>query len=78
MSPNLVTLGKWFVILGLCFVFLGGILWGLSKFFGWEKFPGTIRFQISNMTCIFPLLGSIILSIVLTLLLNLIIRLFNR
>jgi len=78
MSPNLETLGKWLVILGFCFAILGGILWGLSKFFDWEKFPVTIRMQISSMTCIFPLLGSIILSIVMTVVLNLIVRLFNR
>lgn len=78
MSPNLETLGKWLVIIGFCFAILGGILWGLSKFFDWEKFPGTIRMQISSITCIFPLLGSIILSIVMTVVLNLIVRLFNR
>ena len=78
MLPNLISVGKWLVIIGLTLTILGGIIWGLSKMFGWEKLPGTLRFQTGNITCIFPLLGSIILSIFLTLILNFLSKLFNR
>jgi len=78
MFPNLESIGRWVVIFGLAITIIGIGIWLISRITGWEKFPGTIKWQIGNLTCLIPLLGSIILSIVLTLLLNLIARLFNR
>lgn len=60
-----------FVIGGL--VFLASRL-GINLF----QLPGDIRIQSSNLTCIIPLVTSILLSIVLTVVLNLVIRFLNR
>lgn len=78
MIPNLETIGRWIVILGLAITIIGGGIWLIAKITGWEKFPGTIKWQSGNLTCLVPLLGSIILSILLTLVLNLLARWFNR
>ncbi len=78
MSPNLESIGKVIIIIGLTLLILGGIVLGLSRIFGWEKLPGTLRFESGNITCLVPILGSILLSIILTLILNILIRFFNR
>jgi Zn-dependent protease with chaperone function len=78
MIPNLETIGRWIVILGLAITLIGGGIWLIARITGWEKFPGTIKWQSGNFTCLVPLLGSIILSVVLTLVLNLLVRWFNR
>ena len=75
---NLVVLGRWLVIVGLSIASLGGLLWLLGRVPGLSQFPGTQRLEGPGVTCIFPLLGSIILSILLTLALNLLARLLNR
>jgi hypothetical protein len=78
MLPNLETIGRWLVFLGIGIVILGGILYLLGRFAGWEKFPGTLRLQNGNLSCIVPILGSILLSILFTIILNLIARGPNR
>jgi hypothetical protein len=75
---NLETIGRWILILGGSLVVVGAILWLLGLFNIFEHFPGTIRIQTSGITCVFPLLASILISIVLTVVLNIIIRLFNK
>lgn len=75
---NLVVIGRWLIIVGLTISILGGLLWLLGRVPGFIQFPGSLRFEWSGVTCIFPLLGSIILSILLTLALNLVARIFNR
>ncbi len=68
---------KLLIVLGLC-IALVGVLWlGWTRFFGDAQLPGTFVFQSENLTCVIPILGSIILSIILTLLLNVLPRLFK-
>ncbi len=56
-----------------------GVLWlGASRFFGGGQLPGTFVFQSGNMTCMVPLLGSILLSIILTIVLNVVLRALNK
>lgn len=77
--PGLETLGRWLVIAGLVIVVLGGLLWLAARLFpNLSQFPGTIRIQTGGLTCVFPILASIIFSIVLTVLLNLIARFLNK
>jgi hypothetical protein len=77
--PGMDVVGRWLVFLGLGFVVLGGIIWLLARFFpSMSQFPGTIRIQGANFTCVVPLLASIILSILLTIVLNVLARFFNR
>jgi len=75
---NLETIARYLVLAGLVTAAAGGLLWLGARFLNLKNLPGTIRIETGGLTCIIPLLGSIVLSIVLTLVLNLIIRLFNR
>ncbi len=74
---NLENMGRLLVIVGLVLAVTGGLIWALSKLFG-GSFPGTIKIQTSGITCIFPLLASIVISIVLTVVLNLVLKLLNK
>jgi hypothetical protein len=78
---NLQIIGRWMVAGGVLLVVIGGLIWALGRFTGLGQLgqiPGTVRIEGAGMTCIIPILGSIVLSLVLTLLLNVIIRFFNR
>lgn len=61
-------------------LFLVGSLVYLASRLGINLFqlPGDIRLQSNNLTCIIPLVSSILISIVLTVVLNLVIRFLNR
>lgn len=78
MTPSLDTIGRWLVIIGITITLVGGAIWLIARLTGWEKFPGTLKFQSGSLTCIFPVLGSILISILLTIILNLIVRFLNR
>ena len=78
MFSNLESIGRWVVIVGITITIIGAGIWVLARLTGWEKFPGTLKWQSGNLTCVVPLLGSIILSIVLTVILNVVIRWLNR
>lgn len=74
MVPNLEQIGRIILIIGISISIIGVGIWLIAKFTGWEKFPGTIKWESGNVTCIVPLLASIVLSIVLTILLNVLAR----
>lgn len=78
MGLNLETIGRWLILGGVSIAMIGFAIWLLARFTGWEKIPGTIKWQSHGLTCVFPLLGSIIVSILLTIVLNLLARWFNR
>ncbi len=78
MPPSLETIGRWLVMIGLAVAVVGGLIVIIARLTGWEKFPGTLRFQSGNLTCLVPILGSILISILLTVLLNIIVRFLNR
>ena len=77
MSLNLENLGRWLILLGGSIALIGAIVWAVGRYTGWEKFPGTLKIQSGPLTCVIPILGSIILSILLTLLLNFLSRYFR-
>jgi len=76
--PNLEIIGRWVVIFGVIMIVVGGIIWLIGRIPGVQNLPGTIKIETSGMTCLIPLLASIVISIVLTIVLNLIIRIVNR
>jgi hypothetical protein len=77
--PGLETIGRLLVFAGLALVLVGGLLWLAARLFpNISQLPGTIRFQSGGLTCIFPILASIILSIILSVLLNLAARFLNK
>lgn len=76
--PDFGTLGRWLVILGLVIMVIGGLLWLLSRIPGIKELPGTLQVNLGGLTCIVPILASIVLSILLTVVLNIVLRLWRR
>ena len=77
--PNLELIGRWMVAAGAGMIVLGGLLWLAGHFLPPGKdFPGTLRVQWAGISCVFPLLASILVSILLTVVLNLLARFLNR
>lgn len=74
---NLELIGRWLVILGVGLALAGGTIWVLSRFFG-GSIPGTLRFQGAGVTCVIPILASILVSLALTVVLNLLLRWLNK
>ena len=75
----MLPLARFLVLAGLILLALGGIIYLLARLgIDLGKLPGNIRIQGSNMTCIFGLGASILLSILLTLILNVVIRFLNK
>ncbi len=74
---NLAYIGRWLVILGVLLAVIGGLIWAFSKLFG-GSLPGTIKIETGGLTCVFPLLASLVISIILTVALNLVARLLNK
>jgi hypothetical protein len=67
------------MLFGLVVFLVGGGIYALSSL-GVNLFnlPGDFRIQTKNLTCIVPLVSSIVISLVLTVLLNILIRVINR
>jgi hypothetical protein len=74
---DFMQIGRWIMIAGISLVVVGGLVYILGKFGGLTDLPGTFRLQGSGVTCVFPILASIVLSIVLTVVLNLLARLLK-
>ena len=72
---GLETIARWLIVAGIGLALAGGLVFLLAKAFpNLSQFPGTIRIQGAGMTCVIPLLASIVLSIVLTIVLNIFAR----
>ncbi len=79
MNPNLFPLARFFVILGVIFLVIGGLLYLAARVnFPLFHLPGDIRIERENFTCVFALGTSILLSVLLTVALNLLARFLNR
>lgn len=67
------------MITGIILFMIGGLVFLLSRLgINLFQLPGDFRFQSNNLTCIIPLVSSILLSIVLTVILSLVIRFLNK
>ena len=65
--------------LGIALFVTGGLIYLFSRLgINLFQLPGDIRLQSGNVTCLVPLLSTILISILLTVILNLIIRLLNK
>lgn len=71
-------IGRMLVLVGIGIAVIGGLIWLGGRLFGGQDLPGTIRIETSGLTCIIPLLASLVLSVVLTVVLNIVLRLLNR
>lgn len=76
---SLEPIARFIMIAGVVLFLVGGLIYLLSRL-GVNLFqlPGDIRFESGNLTCMVPLVSSILFSILLTVILNLIIRYLNR
>lgn len=75
---DLQTIGRWLVIAGVILAVVGLFFWLAGRYINLQNLPGTIIVETSGLTCLIPLLASIVFSIILTLVINVIIRGLNR
>lgn len=76
---SLEPIARLLMIAGVILVLVGGLVYLASRLgINLFQLPGDLRFQSNNLTCIIPLVSSILISIVLTVVLNLVIRFLNR
>jgi hypothetical protein len=76
---SLEPIARLLMIAGILLFMIGGLVFLFSRLgINLFQLPGDIRFQSNNLTCIIPLVSSILLSIVLTVILNLAIRFLNK
>jgi len=77
--PDLTSLGRTLLIVGLGLAVLGGVVWALGRSgLPVGRLPGDFRFEIGGVSCFIPLATSLLLGLGLTVLLNVILRLLNK
>jgi hypothetical protein len=77
--PDLSSVARWLVLVGIGLALLGGLVWGLARLgLPLGRLPGDFRFSTAGMTCFIPLATSLLLSLILTLAINVIIRLLRK
>ena len=77
--PDLSTIGKWVVVVGLALALVGAGLWLMGRAgLPLGRLPGDIRIERPGFTFYFPLTSSILVSLALTVLINLVARLFRH
>ena len=73
------SLARILILIGLILLVAGGLVLLFSRIgLPIGRLPGDIRIETNNVTCVFPLVTSILLSIILTILLNIIVRFINK
>ena len=80
---QLDSVGRWLILIGLGIAMLGLLLFLVGKLPFLDRLgrlPGDLRFESPDgrVTCLLPIVTSILVSILLTVLLNIIIRLLRR
>ena len=77
--PDLTSIARWLILIGVALTGLGGLLWVLSRLgLPLGHLPGDFSFQSGNLSCVIPVASSILISVLLTLVLNLIARMVNK
>ena len=77
--PDVTTIGKWIVVIGLGLAVVGGLVWLAGRLgLPLGRLPGDINIQNGNFSFYFPCASSILISLLLTVLLNVVVRLFRR
>lgn len=76
---SLEPIARILIIAGLSLFVIGGLIHLFSRLgINLFQLPGDIRLQSGNVTCLIPLVSSILLSIVLTLILSVVIHFLNK
>jgi hypothetical protein len=72
-------IGRILMIAGISLFLIGGLIYLFSRMgINLFQLPGDIRLQSGNVTCLVPIVSTILLSIVFTLILNIIIRFLDK
>lgn len=75
----MLPLARYLILAGLVLLIAGASIYVIARTgLPLGRLPGDLRFEWGNITCLFPLASSIILSILLTLLLNVLLRLIKK
>jgi len=75
------NLGRILLLVGGAIVVIGGLflLIGRVPFFNrLGNLPGDIRIETGNVTCLVPIVSTLLISVVLTIVVNIILRIINR
>ncbi|NDJ53737.1 MAG: DUF2905 domain-containing protein [Chloroflexi bacterium] len=77
------TVGRWLIGIGLGIALLGSVFLIISRMPGFNQLgnlPGDLRLQSQNgqLTCVVPIVSSIVLSVLATIVLNVVVRVINR
>lgn len=80
---QLDSLGRWLMVIGLTIVALGALLFLLGKLPFLNRLghlPGDLRYEDpeKGISCLVPIVSSLLLSLILTIILNVILRLLRR
>jgi len=76
---DLSSIGKLLALIGILLLLIGGSLLLIDRLgIKIGQLPGNIRIQTDSLTCVFPLLSSILLSVFLTVVVNLVLRWLNK
>ncbi|MFN2127508.1 MAG: DUF2905 family protein [Anaerolineales bacterium] len=74
----MLSLSRLLIIVGIILIITGGIFYLFARAgFQIGEMPGDIKFERGNLSCIFGLGISILLSIALTIILNFFVRFFK-
>lgn len=76
---DMMTVIRTLAAAGVSLLLLAGLVYLISTLdLPMDRLPGDMIFKRGNLTCVVPLMTSLLLSVVLTVLLNIIIRFFRR
>ncbi len=76
---SLEPIGRILMIAGISLFLVGGLIYLFSRVgINLFQLPGDIRLQSGNVTCLVPIVSTILLSIVLTVILNIVIRYLDK
>ncbi|MGW8144770.1 MAG: DUF2905 family protein [Anaerolineales bacterium] len=76
---SLEPIARLLMIAGIAIFLIGGMIFLFSRIgINLFQLPGDIRLQSGNVTCLVPIVSTILLSILLTLILNIVIRFLNK
>ena len=77
--PEISTISRWLVILGLSLAGIGALIGLLGKFgIPLGRLPGDFRFQSGNVSIYIPLASAVLLSLLLSVAVNLLLRLIRK
>ncbi len=75
----MVPTARLLILVGIVMISVGAIILVASRLgFNPDRLPGNIQIERGNLTCVFGLGISLLLSILLTLILNLLARFMNK